>query len=174
MTTEASSSSQTIPQHAVVGVVAPSVKEANIRTVWPGVLEASAAGASLGALCIKTRILAPLGWMIMAPLFLKRLLPFISKRYTLTNRRLTVRRGFTGKVKKEIALSDIDEIRLEEGSYNAFFHAATLEIYSNGKVAMRLEGVSEPQSFRQSILNAMMAWVPGKAKALPMIPASEK
>lgn len=174
MSVEASTPSQMVPQHAVTGVVPPSEREAKIRTVWPSVTDASAAVAGLGAALTKTRILAPLAWMMMAPFYFKKILPIVMKRYTLTNRRVMIQRGWGCKVKKEVALADIDEIRLDESSYSAFYRSGTLEIYSDGKLAMRLGGVPEPQSFRQSILNAMMAWVPEKAKALPMIPASAK
>jgi Bacterial PH domain len=156
----------------ITGVVPPQLAEAKIRTAWPSVTDASPAIANLGRALIRTIVLAPLAWLLLAPFYFKKVLPFLAKRYTLTNRRLMVQRGLKAKPKQEVALSDIDDVRLVEGSYNPFYRAATLEVLSGGKVVLTLTGVPEPEAFRQSTLNAVYAWVPGKSRALPMIPAS--
>lgn len=171
-----SSSTEPSSQHvvqAVTGVVPPSVGEAKIRTAWPTVLAFSKPLGNLGAMLIRTRLLAPLAWLVMAPLFMLRIMPVFAKRYVLTNRRITVRRGLTAKIKQEVALADIDEISLAEGSYHPFFHSADLEIKSKGKVVLTLLAVPEPQGFRHAIMNAITAWVPEKSRLLPMQPASE-
>jgi hypothetical protein len=157
---------------AVTGLVAPETAEVQIRTAWPAVTDASAGIANLGRALIKTKILAPLAWMMLAPLYFKKILPFLAKRYTLTNRRLTIQRGLKPKPKQEVKLEDIDEVRLVESSFSAFYRAATLEVLSRGQVVLTLGGVPEPEAFRQSILNAVMAWVPAKAKALKVVLAS--
>jgi hypothetical protein len=38
-------------------------------------------------------------------------------------------------------------------------------------VALKLAGVPEPEGFRHAVVNAVKAWVPGKATG-PFIPAS--
>lgn len=158
---------------AVSGLVPPLVAEANIRTAWPAVTDASPALAALGATLIRTKLLAPLAWLLLAPLYFKKILPFLAKRYTLTNRRLMIQRGLKPKPKQEIALADIDDVNLVESSYSSFYKAADLEVISGGQVKLKLTGVQEPECFRRSVLNAVMAWVPGKAaKFLVMIPAS--
>lgn len=159
-------------KQAVAGVVAPQTAEARIRTNWPAVTDASPGLANLGAKLIRTRFLAPVGWFLMAPLYFKKILPFLAKRYALTNRRLMILRGLKPQASHEVKLEDIDDVRLVESSYHPFFKAATLEVLSGDKVAMTLTGVSEAEAFRQSIMNAVMAWVPGKAKKLPLVPAS--
>ena len=156
----------------ITGVVPPQLAEANIRTAWPSVTAASLAGANLGRTLIRSIVFAPLGWVLLAPLYFIKVAPFFAKRYTLTNRRLMVRRGLKGRPRQEVALSAIDDVRLVEDSYNPFYRSATLEVLSGGKVVLTLTGVPEPEAFRQSILNALFAWVPGKSRALPMIPAS--
>jgi hypothetical protein len=159
-------------EQAVTGVVPPQLAEATIRTAWPSVTAASVPGAKLGRFLIKTRILAPLGWLLLAPLYFLKILPFLARRYTLTNRRLMIQRGLKPRPRQQVALVDIDEVRLVEGSYNPFYRAGTLEVLGGGQVKLTLAGVPDPESFRQSVLNALMAWVPAKARALPMIPAS--
>ena len=166
------SATTTGTEQAVTGLVPPQTAEAHIRTVWPSVTDASSGIANLGRTLIKTKFLAPLAWLILAPLYFKKLLPFIAKRYTLTNRRLTIQRGLKPKPSQEVKLEDIDEVRLIDSTFNAFYRAATLEVISGGKVVLTLGGVPDPETFRQSILNTVLAWVPAKAKNLKVVLAS--
>jgi uncharacterized membrane protein YdbT with pleckstrin-like domain len=160
---------------AINGLVPPQTAESQIRVAWPAVTDVSPAIAALGATLIRTRFLAPLAWLMLAPLYFKKILPFLAKRYTLTNRRLIIQRGLKAKPTHEIALADIDDVTLVESSFSSFYRAADLEVISGGQVKLKLTGVPEAEAFRRSVLNAVMAWVPGKAaKGLPMIPASAK
>src|SRR5437879_12499716 len=109
-----------------------------------------------------TMILAPLAWLLLAMPYFKKVMPNTAKRYALTNRRLMVRTGWKEKPAQQIALGDIDDVRLEEGSYSHFYRSGTLAIVSKGQVTMRLRGVPEPESFRRAILNSRIAWAPEK------------
>jgi hypothetical protein len=158
----------------VTGVVPPELGEAKIREAWPSVA-ASPALAGLGQALTRTIVLAPVAWMIMALAYFGKLLPFVARRYTLTNKRLMIRKGWSAKPVKEVALADIDEVRVQTNLNSNFFRAGTLEIVSKGQIVMMIPGMPEPDSFRQAILNACAAWVPGKAKALfPFVPANAK
>src|SRR5262249_43871948 len=159
-------------KQAVTGVLPPQLGEAIIREVWPSVTGMQPGLAALGEKMQRTIVLAPLAWLLLAPFYFKKVLPFLATRYTLTNRRLMIQRGVSRKAKEQVTLSEIDDVRLVEDSYDPFYRAATLEVLSGGKVVLTLKGVPEPQAFRQPILNALFAWVPGKSRALPMIPAS--
>src|SRR4051794_7612131 len=64
------------------GVTPPQLGEAQIREAWPAL--ASKPGSGMAATLIKSIFLAPLGWMILGPLFGWKLSPFICRRYTLT------------------------------------------------------------------------------------------
>jgi hypothetical protein len=163
-------------RQAVAGLMPPQLAEALIRETWPSVRAGSKGGAALAASLTRTIILAPVAWLlILGPLFTLRLLPFVCRRYTLTNRRLMIRHGLKPKPAigqnappvpgKEIALGDIDDVRIVPDSLDSFYHAADIEIISQGKTAMTLVAVPEPESFRQAIINAVRAWVPGKLKA---------
>jgi hypothetical protein len=144
------------------GVVPPQLGEATIREAWPSVA-ATPGLSNLAAGLIKSIVLAPLGWLLLAPLLGKKLSPFICRRYTLTNRRLMIQRGLKPTPVEEVALADIDDVRLT--SVNAFFRCGDLEIVAKGQVKLKLVGVPEPDSFRMAIINACTAWVPGKAAA---------
>jgi hypothetical protein len=159
------------PPQPVTGVTPPQIAEARIREVWPSV--AGHPGiAGLGRMLTNTIVLAPLGWLVMSAVYFGKLLPVFMRRYSLTNRRVMIRKGWSGTVSGEVALKDIDDVRLVHDSNSEFFRAGNLEIVSGGKVALTLTGIPEPESFRQIILNARNAWVPGKAQTLPFIPAS--
>ena len=163
----------TVPsRQAVTGLTPPQRAEAIIREVRPSVT-AYPAIAGLARTLIRSVILAPLGWLLLAPLFPLKFAPFLCKRYTLTNRRLMIRRGLRPQPVQEIALSEIDDIRLDPASRDDFYRSATLEILSQGKTALRLPGVPNPESFRHAVLNAVRAWAPGKLNG-PFVPASAK
>jgi Bacterial PH domain len=147
----------------VTGVVPPLLAESRIREAWPSV-QSQPGLASVGRLLTRTILLAPLAWLLMSGLYFGKLLPLIGRRYTLTNRRLMVRNGWKCNVGKEMALADIDEVRVVTDANSDFFRAGNLEIISKGQVAMTLRGVPEPEGFRHAILNSANAWVPGRAR----------
>ncbi len=86
------------------------------------------------------------------------MLPTFCKRYTLTNRRLMVRRGLQPRVYREIPLTEIDEVREVPGTFDPFYLSANLDILSKGNLAFCLTAVPEPESFRLAILTAVQAW----------------
>lgn len=149
------------PRQAVTGVTPPELAEALIRQTYPSVTDSPAA-AALALKLQRTIILAPLGWAILAGPYFKKVAPFLGKRYTLTNRRLMVRKGWKGTPVQEVALKDITDVRLPEDSFSQFYRSGTLEVLSEGKVILTLRGVPDPESFRRAILNARDAWAPPK------------
>lgn len=160
-----------VRQQAVTGVVPPQVAEARIREAWPSVA-ATPGLASLGRALTATIVLAPLAWLLMSVAYFGKLLPFLACRYTLTNRRLMIRKGWAATPTGEIALADIDDVRVVTDANTEFFRAGNLEIVSKDRVVLTIAGVPEPDSFRIAILNARNAWAPERAKSLPFIAAS--
>jgi hypothetical protein len=158
---------------AVTGVTAPQIAEAMIREAWPSVA-AYPAVASLGRVCIRSIVAAPVGWAIMLPFYFLKILPFIATRYTLTNRRLMIRRGLKPQPAHELALADIDRVNLVKDANSDFYRSATLEaVLVDGKVGLRLPGVPEPEGFRHAIVNARQAWAPAKKSTVSasLVPA---
>ena len=148
---------------AVTGVIPPLLREGMIRSVRPTVLGQSAGLALLAKKLIQTYVLAPVGIFLLGPLFALKFAPFVSKRYTLTNRRLMIQHGLKPSTVKEVLLADIDEVRLDSASVDPFYISGTLEIVSKGQVVLTLPGVPEPEGFRHAIINTVKAWSPGKA-----------
>lgn len=160
------------PRQAVAGLTPPQMAEAMIREAWPSVRGVQAGVAGLSARLIQSVFLAPLGWLLNGLLFGRKFAPFLCKRYTLTNRRLMIRAGWKPAPVQEVALADIDDVRLVPETYDAFYRSGDLEVMSGGKAALRLAGVPEPESFRLAVLNAIKAWGgPDKLKG-PFVPAS--
>jgi hypothetical protein len=159
-----------VRKQAITGVVPPETAEAQIREARPSVAR-SPGLASLGRALTGTIVLAPLAWLIMSLGYFGKVLPFAARRYTLTNRRLMIRHGLKGKPGQQVNLGDIEDVRVKTDANSDFFRAADLEIIANGQVALTLRGVPEPEGFRQAILNACNAWVPGRKRG-PFIPAS--
>ncbi len=156
---------------AVTGLTPPQRGEALIRETWPGVEDVpGAAGLAHGLM--RTIVLAPVGWLILAPCYFKKILPFVAKRYTLTNKRVMIRRGLKPTPSHEVALPDIDDVRIADGSVSPFYRTATLEVMSKGQVALTLRAVKDPETFRRAILNATAAW--GKAAAAARSAPAEK
>lgn len=148
-------------KQAVTGVTPPQLGEAIIREVWPSVT----AQPALATLCEKMQkmiVLAPLAWLLLAPLYFGKVLPFFAKRYTLTNRRVMIQRGLKATPSKEVPLADIDEVRMVSGSLSGFYRSGTIEIVAKGQVALTLTGVPDPESFRHAVLHASRAWAPRK------------
>jgi hypothetical protein len=149
-------------RQAVTGIVPPELGEAMIREVRPTVLAGGTAIPTLAHTLMKSIVLAPLGWLLLAPLFAKKMRPFGSLRYTLTNRRLMIQRGLRPKPVQSVELKAIDDVRLVDSSRDTFYLSGTLEVLSGGKTALTLTGVPEPEGFRRAILSAVSAWVPGR------------
>src|SRR5262249_50896223 len=149
----------------------PQVGESLIREVWPSVA-AHPGPAGLGRVLTRSIIGAPLAWLLLAPFYFGKILPFLAKRYTLTNRRLMIRRGLKPQTAQEVPLEKIDDVRLVRDDNSTFYRAGTVEVICNGATALTLPGVPEPESFRHSIIDARNAWVPGKVSG-PFIPAKE-
>jgi hypothetical protein len=163
-------------KQAVTGVTPPQEAEAIIREVFPSVvaspLPGAKAGARLGRMLMRSIIGAPLAWALLIPPYFAKVMPFLAMRYTLTNRRVMIRRGLRPKPTHEVALAEIDDIHIHKDADSDFYREGTIEIMSNGKPVLTLEGVPEPESFREAILNASRAWAPGKMKT-PFIPAQK-
>lgn len=153
------------------GLTPPAVAECRVREVYPSVASWPTI-ARIGRKLTRTVLLAPLGWIAMASVYFGKLKPFLMVRYTLSNRRLMIRHGWSGKVGKEIALADIDDVRITTDDNSTFFRAANLEVIKNGQVAFTLLGVPDPESFKQIILTTRNAWVPEKTKQMPFLAAS--
>jgi hypothetical protein len=152
--------------HAMTEVASPQLREAIIRDVWPSVA-AHPGPAGLARATYRTIVLAPLGWLILAPFYFAKLLAIVpglsglATRFRLTNRRLMICKGLRPVPSKEVPLDRIKDVKLVTDANSEFFVAGTLDVLdANGQVLMSLPGVPEPESVRQAIVQAVSAWGP--------------
>ncbi len=151
---------------AVTGVAPPQVSEAIIRDAWPSVA-AHPGPASLARATYRSIILAPIGWLVLAPIYFAKLLAILpglsglATRYRLTNRRLMICKGLQPVPDKEVPLDRIKDVKLVTDANSEFFVAGTLEVIDEaGQTVLTLPGVPEAESFRQAVLQAAAAWGP--------------
>jgi hypothetical protein len=165
---------------AVTGVAAPQLYEAIIRDVWPSVA-ASPGAATFARACYRSMIFAPLGWLVLAPVYFKKLLAVapgmqgLAVRYRLTNRRLMICKGFRPVVEKEVPLDRIKDVKLVTDGNSEFFGSGTLDVIdATGAVILSLPGVAEAESVRHSILQSATAWGPVLRTGQPARPTADR
>ena len=86
-----------------------------------------------------------------------QLMPFVARRYRLTNRRIIIQRGLTPVEGDSIAYEDFDALEVETLPGQAWLHAGDLVFRRAGQEVFRLSGVSRPEVFRQVCLDAQNA-----------------
>jgi hypothetical protein len=102
-------------------------------------------------------LLALLSIPIALKLYFFRILPYVGTRYLLTNRRVVVLRGITGVEEKSVDLDRFDNIDIVVQPGQAWYDAGDL-IFKKGNVeTFRLDGVSRPAAFRETILKSRLA-----------------
>lgn len=160
----------------IAGVTPPDVREAAIMTVWPSI-SVTGAGRLIGRLSSirlgagaftlgKLLALAciPLG---LAIYFAMRN-PFVLQRYTLTNRRVAVRRGMrrgsSARFYRWVELDRFDSIDLVVRPGQEWFPAGDLVFKSGNVETFRLAAVPHPEAFRRTCLKARNGYV-GARKA---------
>lgn len=83
----------------------------------------------------------------------------IISRYTLTNRRVVVQRGLKAIDESWVELDRFDTIEVEVLPGQEWYHAGNL-IFRRGPIeTFRLDGVSRPETFRQTCLKARAGYV---------------
>jgi hypothetical protein len=147
------------------GVFPPELGEVTAMTVWPSIgahplgrligrLSASRAGIgvfTLGNFWALASIpfgLALYFWMRM---------PYLCHRYTLTNRRIIIRRGLDPRDEKWLELDDFDSCEVETLPGQQWLHSGDL-VFHHGEIeVLRLAGVPRPIIFRNVCLTAHAA-----------------
>lgn len=132
-------------------------------TVWPSIA-ANPLGRALGRMyAIRAGVgnILTVGKVMMAltipialALYFARLAPFACRRYRLTNRRVVVLNGPLGVPERFVELDEFDSIELVVLPGQEWYKAGEL-IFRRGSIeALRLGGVSRPETFRQTCMKA--------------------
>jgi hypothetical protein len=148
------------------GYVPPELDELDAMTIWP-TIGAHPLGRLVGRLCAgkigigRFFTLGKIWALVTIPLslavFCWQLMPYICRRYTLTNRRIIIRRGLQPLDAKWVDLDGFDTIKVEVLPGQEWLHAGEL-IFKHGEIeVLHLSGVSRPEVFRQVCLSAQNA-----------------
>jgi hypothetical protein len=103
-------------------------------------------------------LIALLSIPIALVLFFVRIAPFVGTRYRLTNRRIVVERGLSGKEDKAVDLDRFDRIEIAVQPGQAWYDAGDLVFKLGNVETFRLEGVSRPAAFRETCLKAHLSY----------------
>ncbi|MBU4272925.1 MAG: PH domain-containing protein [Planctomycetes bacterium] len=148
------------------GVMPPEVTEVTCKVVWP-TIGATRAGRLVGRLAdvrfgvgeffTLGKLLAVASIPLSLAVFAWQLMPFVCRRYALTNRRIIIRKGLMPVDEHWLALDEFDAIEVEFLPGQHWLHAGELIFKRAGSEALRLSGVSRPEVFRHVCLTAQSA-----------------
>ena len=152
-------------KQAIAGVVTPTSGEVPSMTIWPSI-GCFALGRTVGKLSANRigwgfftlgKLLALATIPISLAAFAWRVLPFVARRYALTNQRVVVQKGLSKVEEKSIGLDEFDSIEVRVTPGQEFFHAGDLVFKQGSQEVLALSGVARPQPFRQVCLKAQTA-----------------
>jgi hypothetical protein len=155
------------PATPIAGVVPAEFRETTVMTVWPSVAMYPL-GKALGTLfAIRWpdvyffrlgNLIALLSIPIALVLYFMRIAPGIGTRYRLTNRRIIVERGLMSVQDKAVDLDRFDSVLIDVRPGQAWYDAGDLVFKLGNVETFRLEGVSRPDSFRETCLKSHLAY----------------
>ena len=134
-------------------------------TIWP-TIGSLALGRTVGQLSASRtgwrfvtlgNIMAVVTIPISLVAFAWRFLPFVARRYTLTNQRVVVQKGLSKVEEESIGLDEFDAIEVRVTPGQEFFHAGDVVFKRGSEEVLSLSGVSRPEPFRQVCLKAQTA-----------------
>jgi hypothetical protein len=147
------------------GVAPPELGEVTAMTVWPSI-GSHPLGRLIGRLCANRAGVGiftlgnfwalaniPLGLV----LYFWLRMPYLCKRYTLTNRRIIVCKGYAPRDEKWVELDEFDSCEIEILPGHEWLRAGDLVFHHGGIESLRLAGVTRPNVFRQVCLSAQHA-----------------
>jgi hypothetical protein len=91
--------------------------------------------------------------------FFWQLMPIVCRRYSLSNRRVVIRKGLAAAEGPSIRLDEFDGIDVVVLPGQQWLHAGEVVFRRAGTEVFRLTGVSRPEVFRHVCLKAQTAWI---------------
>ena len=151
---------------AIAGVAPPEQREVTVAIVWPSIA-AYSIGRFLGRLySIKAgfyifrlgNLLALASIPLALPLYFVKVLPVVGCRIRLTNRRIIVERGLSGKEERSVALDRFNQVDIVVRPGQAWFDAGDLVFRKDKTETFRIEGIARVEAFRQMCLKSQRAF----------------
>jgi hypothetical protein len=164
----------------IAGVAPPELAEVAAMTVWP-TIGATAPGRWVGRLAANRlglggplslgNLLAVATIPVSLAVFAWQLMPYVCRRYALTNRRLILRRGLRAVDERWIGLDEFDAVEIEVLPGQEWLHAGEVIFKRGANEALRFSGVSRPEVFRRVCLKARDAVVLVRKAVQQQVPA---
>ena len=152
----------------ILGVMPSELAEVTCKVVWP-TIGATRAGRLVGQLAgvrigwgeffTLGKLLAVATIPLAVAVFGWQLMPFVCRRYKLTNRRIMICKGLSAVGGSWINLDEFDSIRIEVLPGQQWLQAGELIFLRGDREILRLSGVSRPETFRHVCLAARTALV---------------
>jgi hypothetical protein len=150
----------------IAGVTPAELAEVTCKVVWP-TIGATGAGRLVGRLAglqlgfgeffTVGKLFAVATIPLSLAVFCWQLMPYVCRRYALTNRRIIIRKGLMPMDERWIEFDDFDAIDVEVLPGQQWLHAGDLVFRHAGNEVFRLRGVSRPDIFRQVCMTARNA-----------------
>jgi len=137
-------------------------------TVWPtiGATEAgrlvgrlAAIRVGLGSFFTLGTVFAVLTIPVSLAVFAWQLMPVVCRRYTLTDRRIIIRKGLSAVDETGVELDQFDAIEVQVLPGQEWHRSGDLVFQRDGTEVLRLRGVSRPEVFRQACLKVQDALI---------------
>ena len=142
--------------------------EVTCKVTWP-TIGATRAGRLVGRLAAVQfgwgefftlgKLLALATIPLSLAVFCWQLMPYVCRRYALTNRRIIVRKGLLPMDQRWLELDEFETIDVEVLPGQQWLHAGDLIFRQGGNEVLRLRGVSRPEVFRHVCLTVRDAFV---------------
>ena len=84
--------------------------------------------------------------------FAWNLMPFVCRRYRVTDKRIVIHKGYSAVEQRAIDLDAFDEIAITRLPGQEWLHCGEMTFRQSGTEAFHLSGVSRPEIFRQVCL----------------------
>ena len=152
----------------IPGVIPSELTEVTCKVVWPTIAatrlgrlvgELAAVRLGWGEFFTLGKLLAVATIPLSFSVFGWQLMPYVCRRYSLTNRRIIIRKGLLPVDERWIGLDEFDSIEIEVLPGQSWFHAGDLVFRRGDLEVLRLAGVSRPETLRQVCLSAQTALV---------------
>ena len=153
-------------KHPIAGVVPPELDEVTSMIVWPSIgayrlgrWVGRLAGIQLGVGRFFTlgKLLAVATIPLSLAVYAWKVLPFVYRRYRITNRRIVVDRGLGNREDRSIGLEEFDSVEILTLPGQDWLRAGEVIFRRVGVEVLRLSGVPRPIPFREACLKARTA-----------------
>jgi hypothetical protein len=152
-------------RHPIAGVVPPELAEATSSVVWPSI-GAYGLGRLVGRWCAMRmgygfftlgKLMALLTIPLSLAVYVWKILPYVCRRYRLTNRRIAIQKGYSAKDAASVGLDEFDSIEVRRLPGQEWLRCGEVLFLRDGKTSLRLPGVPRPEVFCQVCLKARTA-----------------